>query len=130
MRAGADAWVQVDVLLTHGPPYGVADTSRSSHVGDKALLHAFQALKTPPQLWVVGHIHEAYGVHGVVHESTGKEVVVINSASYYLTRGNADAAPRVVQLPSLHVSQPLGGQTAASGSKGGVWKRPQDPIVL
>jgi hypothetical protein len=30
---------QVDILITHGPPFGHGDTTRGRHVGDKALLH-------------------------------------------------------------------------------------------
>lgn len=88
-----------------------------------------QALKTPPSLWVVGHIHEAYGEHSVLHESSGKRTVLINAATYYLTKGDGGAAPRVVLLPSQQVSQPAVGNSGASHNTT-VWKRPQDPIVL
>lgn len=55
----------LDVLVTHGPPYGVADFVApqfgSVHVGDPALTHAIPAKK--PGIVICGHIHEQYGSH-------------------------------------------------------------------
>lgn len=53
----------VDILITHGPPHGTGDLTRGRHVGDQKLLDAVQNLKKPPVLWVVGHIHNAYGAY-------------------------------------------------------------------
>lgn len=58
--------VPVDILVTHGPPYGAGDYTRGRHVGDHKLLEAVQNLKSPPSLWVVGHIHNSYGVYTCV----------------------------------------------------------------
>lgn len=53
----------VDVLITHGPPYGLLDkNSDGKHCGSKALsvkLHYTNVLKL--KLCVFGHIHEGYG---------------------------------------------------------------------
>lgn len=51
----------VDILVTHSPPYGLADeTIRGERVGSKSL--QMEALRFKNiRLWVVGHIHEAYG---------------------------------------------------------------------
>lgn len=55
----------IDVLLTHGPPYGVADFVApqfgSTHVGDGSLNLAIERVK--PDAVVCGHIHEQYGIH-------------------------------------------------------------------
>lgn len=52
---------EIDVLITHGPPYLILDkTYRSSHVGDVALRDRIQEIK--PKVHVFGHIHESYGV--------------------------------------------------------------------
>jgi Icc-related predicted phosphoesterase len=59
-----------DVLLTHGPPYGVGDlTARGEHVGCKFLREWI--LEHQPRLVVCGHIHEGYGKYRL-----GKTVVV------------------------------------------------------
>ncbi len=50
----------IDVLVTHGPPFDVLDTtSRGERVGCADLLAAVQRLA--PRLHVFGHIHEGYG---------------------------------------------------------------------
>lgn len=50
-----------DILVTHGPPYGVLDLNmHKQHTGCKDLLN--QVLKIKPKLHVFGHIHEGYGV--------------------------------------------------------------------
>lgn len=49
----------IDILITHGPPYGVLDkTDRGKHVGSKTL---FQDWDGGLKLHVFSHIHEAYG---------------------------------------------------------------------
>jgi Icc-related predicted phosphoesterase len=49
-----------DILITHGPPFGVMDkTSRGEHVGSKSLSHRLLDLKLKAH--VFGHIHEGYG---------------------------------------------------------------------
>lgn len=51
-----------DVLITHGPPLGVLDsTSRGESVGCEELLEATRRVR--PKLHVFGHIHEGYGEH-------------------------------------------------------------------
>lgn len=50
----------VDVLVTHGPPFGVLDaTFDGRRVGCEELDHALERLR--PKLHVFGHIHESYG---------------------------------------------------------------------
>ena len=50
-----------DVLITHGPPFGILDrTSGRLQVGCENLLETIK--KTEIKLHVFGHIHEAYGV--------------------------------------------------------------------
>jgi Icc-related predicted phosphoesterase len=49
-----------DILITHGPPFGILDTSRRKHrVGSKALIN--RVVEIHPKLHVFGHIHEGYG---------------------------------------------------------------------
>ncbi len=50
-----------DVLLTHGPMYGILDSViNGQHVGCKDLLKRVQEVK--PKVHVCGHIHEASGI--------------------------------------------------------------------
>lgn len=50
-----------DVLITHGPPYGILDkTFRGEHVGCQDLMNAIHEIQ--PKLHVFGHIHEGYGI--------------------------------------------------------------------
>jgi Icc-related predicted phosphoesterase len=49
-----------DILVTHGPPYGVGDTVWGSHVGSSSLASAI-SYRLDPTLHVFGHIHEGHG---------------------------------------------------------------------
>lgn len=49
-----------DVLITHGPPYGILDqVLNGRNNGDKDLLQCLQRVQ--PQVHLFGHIHESYG---------------------------------------------------------------------
>jgi Icc-related predicted phosphoesterase len=63
-----------DVLITHGPPYGILDRVASDNrpVGCRDLLHRVGELSV--KICAFGHIHEAYGVQ----EQDG--VVFINAS--------------------------------------------------
>lgn len=54
-------WPNVDIMLTHGPPYGLFDKVEPSGmlVGCENLLRACTRAK--PRVHVFGHIHEGYG---------------------------------------------------------------------
>ena len=51
-----------DVLVSHYPPYGVLDMCyNDKSAGSPGLKKAVERLKSPPHLWLFGHIHEARG---------------------------------------------------------------------
>ena len=51
----------VDILVTHGPPYGILDrTDAGLNVGCEDL--QFTLRKVHPKIHVFGHIHEGYGM--------------------------------------------------------------------
>ena len=52
----------IDVLITHGPPYGILDEVpyRHEHVGCEELLPVVQRIK--PRAHIFGHIHAGYGM--------------------------------------------------------------------
>ncbi len=50
-----------DVVLTHGPVYGILDVViNEQHAGDRDLLK--KILEVKPKVHVCGHIHESYGM--------------------------------------------------------------------
>lgn len=50
-----------DVLLTHGPPYGILDLcAHGERVGCKDLLEVVRDIR--PEIHAFGHIHEGYGI--------------------------------------------------------------------
>lgn len=50
----------VDVLITHSPPYGILDSVNGrEHLGSKSLLKRVREAK--PRYHVFGHIHDSYG---------------------------------------------------------------------
>lgn len=51
----------IDILVTHGPPWGVGDLCRGGHVGCAAQREWI--LDHQPKLVVCGHIHEGYGLY-------------------------------------------------------------------
>ena len=63
-----------DVLITHGPPYGIGDlTTRGENTGCADLLDVVE--ETKPKLHIFGHIHEGYGV------TANRETTFINASS-------------------------------------------------
>lgn len=62
----AEKWALIpddtEILITHSPPWGILDkTIRNKHVGSISLLTKIEDMKTPPIIWVWGHIHEQGG---------------------------------------------------------------------
>lgn len=50
-----------DMLITHGPPYGIGDlTTRGEKTGCQDLLEVVEKIK--PTAHIFGHIHEGYGI--------------------------------------------------------------------
>ncbi|WGI22737.1 metallophosphoesterase [Amylibacter sp. IMCC11727] len=59
---------QVDVLISHSPPKGIADTTSGGiSVGSTAVRAATERLK--PKLLLCGHIHEAWGQTGKIEDT-------------------------------------------------------------
>lgn len=64
-----------DVLITHGPPFGIGDLARGSvHVGCEDLLARVRVVK--PRLHVFGHIHEGRG------EYRGEGTRFVNASTF------------------------------------------------
>ena len=82
----------VDILLTHAPPYGILDQSlgTANHAGCPQLLDAVQRLK--PKLHIFGHAH---GVHGVV---SSDDTLFVNAALLGID-GDLNQHAVVLRLP-------------------------------
>lgn len=50
------------LLITHGPPFGIGDLCRQGHVGCAALMERIK-LMADLKLHIFGHIHEGAGIH-------------------------------------------------------------------
>lgn len=89
-----------DVLITHGPPFGIQDGIPTPydgslyHAGCKSLALEMGKRKTPPALWVFGHIHEGYGEDLAVR---GEECKMIN-CSYVNEKYKAVNKPIRIEL--------------------------------
>lgn len=67
----------IDILITHSPPYGIFDEVKSGEsCGSKSLL--LQLLNVKPKLHVFGHIHEGYGHQTIVWG--GKATQFVNAS--------------------------------------------------
>jgi Icc-related predicted phosphoesterase len=51
----------VDILITHSPPFSILDMTNDCYQVGSIGLMAKHLAKMKPKLWVWGHIHEAYG---------------------------------------------------------------------
>ncbi len=62
-----------DILITHGPPFGICDRTRFDRVGCRDLRAAVTRVK--PKYHIFGHIHEGYGMVDM------DDVVFINASN-------------------------------------------------
>lgn len=67
----------IDILISHGPPFGIGDEVSGQHVGSKALREKIFEIK--PKLIVFGHIHDAFG-QWQINEMTFANVSLLNDA--------------------------------------------------
>lgn len=89
----------VDVLITHSPPLGRGDETRSSdRAGCHDLLMVVQET-VKPRVHVFGHIHEGYGTYYDGH------VLYVNACSVNVTYDPVNY-PIVVDVPHVDKSQP------------------------
>lgn len=54
----------IDILISHGPPYAILDRARSGNVGCQLLANQL-FYRIQPRLVIMGHIHEAYGTNKI-----------------------------------------------------------------
>jgi Icc-related predicted phosphoesterase len=83
-KAARKKWAEIphdtDVLVTHGPPYGILDKTfggEDTRVGCAHLLEAIQRRRL--QAHVFGHIHESFGTE-LYRAEDGSEIRFVNAA--------------------------------------------------
>jgi Icc-related predicted phosphoesterase len=81
----------IDVLVTHGPPYGILDSSPDSgmHSGCRELFDA--VMRVRPKLHVFGHVHGAHGIFVTDHTT------FVNACLHGVDFG-LDRSPHVFRL--------------------------------
>lgn len=82
-----------DVVISHGPPYGIGDQCGpkwgvDTHVGATQALSMLK--RVDPKLYICGHIHEAFGVYQ--HFSTNVLNVSIKNDNYEVVRDVVDVS--------------------------------------
>ena len=83
----------IDVLVTHGPPYGILDSSPDSgmHSGCRELFDA--VMRVRPKLHVFGHVH---GAHGIFQTD---QTTFVNAAMLGVD-GDLEDSPIVLRMTS------------------------------
>lgn len=73
------SWPEIDLMLTHGPPYGIRDTTwADEQAGCEHLRRAVQRCR--PRLHCFGHIHEGWGAERMTWSTeTSEDVEIIKS---------------------------------------------------
>lgn len=61
LKAMLDNLGKCDILVTHGPPYGIADLHDGRNLGSKAVLRYIEDYS--PRVVVTGHIHSGRGIY-------------------------------------------------------------------
>lgn len=72
-------WPQIDLMLTHGPPYGIRDTTwADEEAGCQHLRRAVQ--RSRPRLHCFGHIHEGWGAEKMRWSTETSETIETNDS--------------------------------------------------
>eukprot|EP01013_Petalomonas_cantuscygni_P025811 TRINITY_DN47918_c0_g1_i1.p1 TRINITY_DN47918_c0_g1~~TRINITY_DN47918_c0_g1_i1.p1 ORF type:complete len:376 (-),score=47.47 TRINITY_DN47918_c0_g1_i1:318-1445(-) len=75
-----------DIVVTHGPPFGVCDaTSQGASVGCAGLRRRLHVVR--PALMVCGHIHEAFGAAVLDHEALDTDRQPLTGEALLLATG-------------------------------------------
>jgi len=70
--------VNLDILISHGPPFGVRDWNGRNHAGSKAMSEVLEYKR--PKWFFCGHIHESRGVQQIMHEN-GATTNAVNASN-------------------------------------------------
>ena len=73
----------IDILITHGPPYGILDKVENRNVGSRSLAVKIGHMENPPKLWICGHIHECYGEDFFIRDKPCRIINASHVNEYY-----------------------------------------------
>lgn len=81
------SWPDIDIMLTHGPPYGILDTTwQDEEVGCENLRRAVQRCR--PRLHCFGHIHEGWGAEKMNWSKQTTESIEVDQAKILAQRSS------------------------------------------
>ena len=80
----------LDILISHGPPFGILDNGGFGFSGSMTLMKA--VYRAQPEFHLFGHIHEGYGKH----EDT--QTTYLNSALCHPALFKITKEPRILDL--------------------------------
>ncbi|MFX1257916.1 MAG: metallophosphatase domain-containing protein [Promethearchaeota archaeon] len=81
----------IDILITHFPPFGFGDLTRSGrHLGNMDLHATIRRIK--PKYHIFGHVHEGYGIYK--EKIDDFEIIYINASA--IIGFNIDLNPPIV----------------------------------
>ncbi|KAI5990078.1 Metallo-dependent phosphatase-like protein [Pisolithus albus] len=105
---------EVDILLTHGPPSTILDTTLSNqHVGCPELLAHLSKMQKPPLIHCFGHIHEAHGA--IVHVWDVNDQATEPNQSATEDRSNLRAKQPSETIMVNAANQPIGYKAFSNG---------------
>ena len=103
-RAGGIPSANVDILVSHSPPWGIGDTNRTGkHCGSQGLREVVFNADQLPKLWAFGHVHES---GGNTYRAKGTKTILMNAASFL--RSEEGLRPPVVIDICKETKAPLG----------------------
>ena len=103
-RAGGIPSANVDILVSHSPPWGIGDTNRTGkHCGSQGLREVVLNADQLPKLWAFGHVHES---GGNTYRAKGTKTILMNAASFL--RSEEGLRPPVVIDICKETKAPLG----------------------
>lgn len=89
-----------DIIISHGPPYGIGDvpgySHAENHTGSVALKGAIDRIH--PKLVVCGHIHGGYGLYEYEGYNSDKPPVKIVNAAYMDEEYRPEQKPILVEI--------------------------------
>ena len=98
----AEKWAKIpddlDILITHSPPYGIFDrTKRNENVGSVSLLKKVYVVD--PKLHVFGHVHEGYSPYpSKVYSKAATQVVQTKFVNCSYVNGDYEPINKPVRI--------------------------------
>ena len=90
----------IDILVTHGAPYGILDRNKDGfHIGDCDL--GKRVRKIQPALHIFGHCHEGYGMVRDNGEGRMRQTTYVNVATFKDVLNNVDRPPVILEYDHL-----------------------------